>query len=287
MKSFVHLAPKTIQEACSLLSKYKSRAAIIAGGTDLVVLAKSGEVTPEYVISLEAIPDLDYINFDGKTLRIGALTTVSAIESSPIVRENFPILADAAHQMGSPQVRNMATVAGNLCHASPSADMAPTLLASGAKMKLAGARKERLVDLEDFFIGPGQTVLADTELLTEVQVPAPHPQTYGTYLKMAGRAAAGIAQVGVAAVITFDAGNNTVSDIRIVLGAVAPTAVRAVKAESLLKGKVIDDRLVEQAAGAAADAARPISDIRATAEYRREMVRVLVSRAIRQIARIK
>jgi len=280
---FDYLTPKTIEEALSLLSRYKGEARVTAGGTDLMVLMKNRDITPTYIINLEAVPDLDYIRHGGEGLRIGAMTTIHAIESSPIIQENFPVLADAARQMGSPQIRNMATVVGNLCRAAPSADMAPPLIGLGAKAKIAGLGGERVIGLEEFFVGAGESVLQSNEILTEIQVPNPPPHTLGVYLKMAKRAAVGIALVGVAVIVTLDAKHTTIVDAKIVLGAVAPTPIRATQAEDILKGKAFEDKLIEKVAQAAAEAAKPISDIRCTAEYRTEMVKVLVNRAIRQV----
>jgi len=280
---FNYLTPKTIEDARSLLSRYKGEARVIAGGTDLMVLMKNRDITPAYIIDLEAIPGLNYIRYDGKGLKIGALTTIHDIESSPVVRENFPVLADAARQMGSPQIRNMATVAGNLCRAAPSADMAPPLIGLGAKAKIVGPSGERVIGLEEFFVGPGESVLQSNEILAEIQVPNPPPHTRGIYLKTSARAAVGIAFAGVAVIVTLDAKHTSITDAKIVLGAVAPTPIRATQAEDILNGKTIEENLIEKAARAAAEAAKPISDIRSSAEYRKEMVKVLVTRAIRQV----
>lgn len=282
---FDYLTPETIEEACALLSRYKDKARLIAGGTDLMVLMKNRDIMPSYVINLEAISDLDYIRHDEDGLKIGALTTIHDIESSSIIQERFTVLADAARQMGSPQIRNMATVAGNLCRAAPSADMAPALIGLGAKVKVAGPGGDKVIALGDFFIGAGETVLQSNEILTEVRIPNSSPHTLGVYLKMMARAAVSIAQVGVAVIVTLNAEHSSIVEAKIVLGAVAPTPIRATQAEDILKGKSVEDKLIEKAARAAAEAAKPISDIRCTADYRQEMVRVLVNRAIRQVTK--
>jgi len=281
--NFEYLSPKTVEEACSLLSKYKGEAKLMVGGTDLLISVKSREMTPAYVINLEAIPDLNYIQFDADVLRIGALATMHDVASSSIIREKFSALAEAACQMGSPQVRNMATVVGNLCRSAPSADTAPPLLAYGAGVKLVGSSGERVVSLDDFFLGPGENALRNDEILTEVQVPNTPPNTRSVYLRESARAALGIAKVSVAVVVTMDDKYTSITDVKIVLGAVAPTPVRAVKAEDMLGGKAIEEKLIESASEMAMEAAKPISDIRCSAGYRMEMVKVMVNRAIRQV----
>jgi len=283
LPKFDYLEPKTIDEACSLLAQYKEKARVIAGGTDLLVSMKKREISPQYLVNIKAIPGLDSIVYSQKEgLRLGALTTLYEIESSPIIRERFPILADAAHQTGTPHIRNVGTVGGNLCNAAPSADTAPPLIALQAKVKIRGLQGERTVALEDFFLGPGQSVLQAGEILTEILVPSPPAYTRGIYLKLPARTIIDIAVAAVAAVITLDAKGRTVVDARLVLGAVAPTPIRADIAEDIIRGKAIEDKLIEAAARAAAQQAKPISDVRGSADYRKEMVRVLVSQAIRQ-----
>ncbi|MDP2917605.1 MAG: xanthine dehydrogenase family protein subunit M [Dehalococcoidia bacterium] len=279
---FDYLKPKTLEEACKLIAKYKN-ARLLAGGTDLKVMMGCRGLMPSRVISLESVSDLNYITYDKAGLRIGALATMTDVSNAPVVREKFPMLAQATEQMGSPQIRNTATLIGNLCRAAPSADTAPPLIALGAKVKLVSASGERVIPLEQFFIGPGETVLRSDEILAEVQVSNPAPNTSGTYVRVSARNAMAIAIVGVAALVTMDAKRTGISDARIVLGAVAPTPIRATRAEYLLKGKPADAALIEKAAQAAAEASKPISDTRGTARYRREMVRVLVNQALKQV----
>jgi len=284
LPKFDYLEAKTIDEACSLLAKYKGKARVIAGGTDLLVSMKSREITPQYIINIKAIPDLDKVHYSQKDgLTIGALTTLHDIESSPIIRERFPILAATVHQTGPPHIRNMGTIGGNLCNAAPSADTAPPLIGLGARVKIKGVNRERVVAVEEFFVGPGESVLQSDEILTEIQIPNPLPRTRGVYLKLPARTTVDIAVVGVAIVVTLDAKGINVVDIKIVLGAVAPTPIRARIAEGIIKGKAIEDGLIERAAQAAEEEARPISDIRGLAHYRRQMVKVLVNQAIRQV----
>ncbi len=283
LPKFDHLEAKTIEEACSLLAKYKGKARVIAGGTDLLVSMKGREISPQYIINIKAIPNLDGINYSRKDgLVIGAMTTLAAIESSPIIGERFPILSYAAHQTGSPHIRNIGTIGGNLCNAAPSADMAPSLIGLGAKAKIKGLKGERIVTVEEFFLGPGLSILKAGEILTEIQVPNPLPHTRGVYLKLPARTAIDIAVVGVAVVVTLDTKGINIADAKIVLGAVASTPIRARQAEDIIKGKALDDELIQKAAQAAADEAKPISDVRGSASYRKEMVKVLTNRALKQ-----
>jgi len=283
LPKFDHLEAKTIEEACSLLAKYKGKARVIAGGTDLLVSMKGREISPQYIINIKAIPNLDGINYSRKDgLVIGAMTTLAAIESSPIIGEGFPILSSAAHQTGSPHIRNIGTIGGNLCNAAPSADMPPSLIGLEAKAKIKGLTGERAVTVEQFFLGPGVSALKAGEILTEVQVPNPPPHTRGVYLKLPARTAIDIAVVGVAVVVTLDTKGVNIADAKIVLGAVASTPIRARQAEDIIKGKALDDELIQKAAQAAADEAKPISDVRGSASYRKEMVKVLTNRALKQ-----
>jgi len=284
LPEFQYRAPKTIDEVLSLLSQYKEKARLIAGGTDVIPQLKRREgKAPQYIIDLKAIPNLDYINYDADNgLSIGALATIKAVTESPIIRDKFGVLCQAAESMASPQVRNRGTIAGNICNAVPSADTAPALLTLDAKLKLVSQKGERLVAIEDFFKGPNQTAL-DDEILQEIKIPTPPPKSQGVYRKFGPRRAMDLAIVGVAVLVITD--NGKCKDIRIALGAVAPTPLRAKKAEAVIRGQKLDSELIEKAAQAAAGEAKPIDDHRASAEYRREMVRVLTKRALEQAIR--
>jgi len=279
---FDYLEAKTTRETCSFLSQYKDKAKLIAGGTDLLVSMRKKKITPSYLINIKTIPNLDYISYDGESLNIGTLATLSEIENSPLVRDRAPVISNSAHQIGSQQIRNLGTVGGNLCNASPAADMAPSLIALGGKAKLKSLKGERVVSLEEFFIGPGETVLQSDEILTEIQVPNPPPNTQGVYLKLPARTAIDLAVVGVATVVTLDSNRTNIIDVKIVLGAVAPTPIRARGAEGIIRGKFVEENLIEKAAGVAAEEAQPISDIRGSASYRKEIVKVLTNRGLRQ-----
>ncbi len=282
---FEYLAPQTVAEACSLLSKYGKAAKVMAGGTDLLVRMKEKELTPQYLVGLKGITGLDYIEYDeAGGLRIGALTSNDSIAGSVVIRERFGLLSEAAAKIGTPQIRNLGTIGGNLGNAAPSADTAPPLIALGASVKLVSSKSERTVPLEEFFTGPGETVLQTNELLTEIQVPKQVPGTRGAYLKLFPRGAVDIAAVGVAVLLILSK-DGICNDARIVLGAVAPTPMRATRAEAVIRGKQGKNGVIEEVAETAAEEARPISDVRCSADYRREMVKVLTRRALVQCFR--
>src|SRR5688572_10028930 len=277
MRRFEYFEPTTLGEASALLSRYAGRAQPLAGGTDLLVELKEQLRRAECVVNIKRIPGMDTLSYDAREgLRIGALVTAREVELSDFVLKHYVSLAQATRELGSIQVRNRATIVGNICRASPSADTLPPLIADSASVRIVGGKGERTVLLEDFFTGPGKTVLGVDELVTELLLPAPPPSTRKVYIKHGRRKAMELATVGVA--VSFS--RNL--DIKIVLGAVAPTPIRARKAEELLRRRTLEEKLIAQAAKAAADEARPISNVRASAGYRREMVEVLTRRALQR-----
>ena len=235
------------------------------------------------MLSALGVRELDYHRFgDEKGLRIGCLTTIRTIERSTELQKHYTMLSEVASQIGSVAVRNVATIGGNLCNALPSAGTAPMLIALSAKAKLVNIDGERIVPLENFFTGPGKTVLRADELMVEIQVPPLLPQTAGAYLKYTTRGGEELAVVGVATLVTWGSKDERCTDVRIVLGTVVSAPMRAREAEAILKGKRIDDELIEKAARIAADESRPRDSIRGSADYHREMVRVLTRDALRQ-----
>lgn len=278
--TFEYVAPGTLREACFLLSRHRGNARVMAGGTDFVVLNSEGQLTPQYAIDIKGIPGLDYIRHDDKGTHIGALVTMSDLESSDLVRQKLPMLASAVSEMGTPQIRNTATIAGNICRSSPAADTATPLVCLGASVKLVSIGRQRSVPIEEFFSGAGQNVLEEDEILAGLLVPDLLANARGVYLRWTNKTRVAIASASVAALVRLVGGK--VASARIVLGAVAPTPVRAREAEAVLTGKTVDDKLIEQASLAALDQARPISDVRSPAGYRREMIRVLTARALSQ-----
>lgn len=281
LQGFEYAEPATLEEAFAILERNEG-ARVLAGGTDLVLGMRERKLEPRVVVNIKRIPRLDRMQIDEHgELRIGALVTINAVDSSERVRTAFPMLASAAHSLGSCQIRNRATVGGNLCNASPAADTAPPLIALGAIARIAGPREERLVKLEDLFVGPGRTALLNDEVLVEIDVPSPPRESYGAYLKHGPRNAMDIATVNAALMCTLS-GHRCV-DARIVLGSVAPTPMRARKAESEIRGKSIDDDTLRKVAELASEECSPISDVRASAEYRRAMVKVVVRRLFRDV----
>lgn len=285
MQRFEYLKATTVEQAVSFLALRKETAKLLAGGTDLIPDLKNETLAPEYLVDIKSLPGLAGMFYDEEGLSLGALTTIRAVETSSLIQNSRPfnVLAQAARTLGSVQVRNRATIGGNLCHASPSADMAPALLALGATVYLTGPAGARSASIAEFFTGPGETVAGPDEILTEIRAPKPlSPRTAGVYIKHSPRGAMDLAVVGVAVVVSMSPGDAICADIRIGLGGVAPTPVRARQAEAVLRGRKLEDALVETAAKMAANDSSPISDVRASAEYRRAMVAVLTDRAIRQ-----
>lgn len=283
LPEFQYFAPQSIEEACSLLARYGQEASVLAGGTDLLVKMKQRRFIPGYVINLKTIPGLDYIRYDERDgLRIGALTTIQSIKNSVVVRRNFLVLNEAAGVESSVQIRNRATIAGNIANASPAADAPLALLTLDACVVLAGADGQREVALDVFLTGVGTTTLQPGEVIREIHVPVPAPGSGGAYLKHAIRRS-DIAIVSASAVLTLSKGLCT--DARIGLGSVAPTAVRAKTAEEALKGQPITDEVVKKAAEAAVTGVRPIDDIRGYAKYRTSALRATVERVIAAAAK--
>ena len=282
IKDFEYFAPETVEEALTLLSKYKGEAKLIGGGQSLLLLMKQGLVAPRYLIDIKAIPTLDYIKYDEKEgLRIGSLTAHRSIELSSVIRNGFSVLAEMEEGLSSVQIRNWGTIGGNLCHADPAGDPAPPLIALNAKVKMASSSGERVIALEDFFKGYYETVIEADEMLIEIQVSKPLPHTgvaYGTFNLMELDPPV----VGTAVSIMLNPGDGSCTDARIVLGAAAPVPMRAKKAEKALTGREVGDNVIEEAAQAASEEANPISDMHFSEEYKRELVRVLVKRTGRK-----
>lgn len=276
-----YFEPKSISDALSLLGKHGAEAKVIAGGTDVMVDIKFKE-EPGCLVNIKKIPSLAGISESGGALRIGALTTIREIETSALVRDKLPVLWEASHQFASLQVRNTATIGGNICRASPSGETLTPLLVLEANAVLAFSDGEHSEPFKTFFQGPGQSAAGAKGLLTEIEVPIPPAGSKGVYLKHAVRGAMDIAMVGVAVVLTPDGAKNNIQEVRIGLGAVAPTPVRAPKTEALLKGKPLTAALLKEAGALAASEASPITDQRSSAENRRWIVEALTRRGLEQ-----
>jgi carbon-monoxide dehydrogenase medium subunit len=272
--------PATLAEASRLLKDKGPGGRFLAGGTDLVIAMKEKGLLPKYIVDLKRVPGLAGIRENGDgTITIGALTTMFAIETSPLIKEKYPFLSQSAAEVGSIQIRNRATIGGNMANATPSADVAPGLIALNATAKIASADRERTVAMEEFFRGPGQNVMNADEILTEIMIPKTSPQLVGEYIKFSPRDMMDLAYIGVA--VAYNLGKDQkCSGVRIVLGAVAPTPIRAKNSEALLEGKVLTEELAAQVGDEAARESKPISDVRSSADYRRAMVGVMTKRAL-------
>ena len=278
---FEYLAPASTAELEGLLATHRGRCRILAGGTDLVNWMAERIYTPDYVIDLRKLPLAGITYEPGKGLTIGAAATIEAIERSAVVRERYYALVQAAGQIGSPQIRAMATVGGNCCNASPCADMPPPLITLGATVVLTSARGSRELPLESFITGNRQTAIRPDEFLESVRVPDPWPHSACRYSPFGLRAAQEIDIASVAVNIAMDPATGLISSARIAMGAVAPYAMRAKKAEELLAGKKATAEVVNEAAVLCGRECRPIDDLRATASYRRHIVGVLARRMLR------
>lgn len=277
--------PKTVKEAVELLKRHGKKAKLIAGGTDLMVLLRAEKATPEHLVSINAIPGLRKLTFTAKGgLSIGPLVTYSDLLAKAVACEHYPILAQAAAVIGARQVQNVGTIVGNLCHASPSADMGPPLLALDAQVEISGPAGARTLPLQKFFLGPNQTALRAGEMVTAVLVPPPARSSGSCFLKHGLRGQLEIAMVSAGVCLAMR--NGAVARARVALGAVAPVPMRAEKAEKLLTGQPFSDGLCREAAASAAKECKPITDFRCSAEYRREMVEVFTRRALQQAAKV-
>ena len=285
MRRFEYLEARTLRQAIGMLQRHGEQARIVAGSTDFLVRWRAGFWHPDYVVNIQRVPGLSRVTYNRRSgLRLGALVTIQTLEQHPAIRRHYPALAAAAASFAGVQVRNLATVGGNICNASPSGDTLPALLAYGAECRLSGPDGHRQASLEQLFTGPGQTVLSHDEVLTEITLPPPAPGTGSLYIKHSPRGAMDIATVGVASALTVDRRSGVCAEARIALGAVAPTPLRAHAAEELLRGKQPDAELLQAAAELAMSSATPIDDVRGTAGYRRQMVGVLTRRTLEQSA---
>lgn len=283
MNRFEYHQPRSLDETIALLGRYGDDAALLAGGTALLIDMRHGERAPDHVISLWDVPGLAGFRSNAG-FHIGALTTISNLADFGVNHPALIALVEAARVFGGWQVRNMCTVGGNICKASPGADMVPPLLCVDAELQLSGPEGERKARLDGFLVGPDQTGLRRAEVLTEVIVPPIAPRTGTAFLKVMRRQAMDCSIVAAAARITLAADSQTCVEARIALGAVGPNPFRAKHAENLLTGKLLAPDLVRDAARQAAQEARPISDVRASAEYRHILVETLVERALLQAA---
>jgi CO/xanthine dehydrogenase FAD-binding subunit len=279
LPKFEYFAPQTLDEARQLLTKKGEGAFLLAGGTDLLVKMNHGLLKPASVIALKHIKGLADITFDPKKgLKIGATALLASVAYHPDILKYYPGIAAAARETANVQIRNMGTVAGNLCNAAPSADNAPTLLAMNAQVVINGPEGERKLPLDQFFKGPGQNALESGEILTAIHVSAPDLGSGVSYQHISARGKVDISAVCVGAMVRIK--ESICSDVRIFLGAVAPVPMRAEKAEAVVRGHEFTEEIIEAAGNAAMKESQPITDVRSSGEYRRKMVAVLTRRAL-------
>jgi len=281
LPKFEYFAPKTLEAALSLLAEQGEGAHLFAGGTDVVVKMTHARLKPKAIIGLMEIEELKGIRFRAEDgLTIGATARLSEVTSHPDILKRYPAIAHAARVMANGEVRNMGTVAGNLCNAAPSADTAPPLIAMGAEVTLASLKGERRLCLDQFFKGPGVTAMEQGEIMTSIHVPVPGPKSGASYKRISARCGVDIAAVGVGVMASFN--GAACEAAKVVLGAVAPIPMRAVNTEDLLHGQEWTPELIEKAGHQAAKESKPISDVRASADWRRRMVAVLTRRALEE-----
>jgi len=271
--------PGNLLEAVSILANLGDQVRPLAGGTDLLVKMKKGPINWRGIVNIKGLTELKGINYEGLTITIGALTQISSLIENPLVRIHFPVLVEAARSLGTPQVRNLATIGGNLCNASPAADVALVLLMYEARLLIIGPSGSRKVPVQEFYVGPSQTVLQQGELLTAIEMDLPPLNSKGVFYKHGKRKSHEIALVNVAVLLTPQPGTKQIR-ARIAVGAVASTPLRIKDAEDSLTDSLATLSAFEQAAELAKQAVNPIDDVRSTASYRKQMVGVLTRRAL-------
>ena len=289
MQAFEYINAQTVSEVIALLDEKGDQARILAGGTDLIVQAREGKRTLDWMIDIKSIPEVNILDYDSKNgLTLGAAVPCYQIYAVDAICDAYPGLIDATKIIGGTAIQGRAGVGGNLCNASPAADGIPPLIVLNATCIIAGLKGEREIPVGDFCTGPGQTALEKGEMLISLKVPAPQKNSSSYYLRFIPRNEMDIAVVGVGASVILDDAKQRIVSVRIALGAVAPTPLFAEEASALLAGKEISDAVIDEAAQAAQAIARPISDMRGTAEQRTHLVGVLTRRALNgAIQRVK
>ena len=280
MIPFEYRTPKSLKEVHATLKEFGSDAKLIAGGTSLVIMMRQRLVRPNCLVSLRSVRGLNSIEIHDGGTRIGGLATHREVESSSLLRRRLPLLAETYHHVATIRVRNMATVGGGLAHADPNQDPPPTLIALGATVKATSADGNRVIPLDEFFTDYYETVLKPDEIVTEVFIPKMASNTAGAYLKFLPRTADDYATVSAAAVLTLDKTGRTINDVRIALGSVGVTPIRATAAEAVLRGQPLKAEAFAEAGEKAKEAVDPVSDFRGSAAYKKEMAGVFVRRAL-------
>lgn len=279
MRNFEYLEPTTVAEACALLKQHGGEAKVFAGGTHLTILMKQGLYEPKSLVNIKKIPELKGIQYDAKEgLTIGALVTHRGLETSPLVQEKFPVLCEAEREVANIRVRNMGTVGGNLASGEPLTDLSQIFIALDGKAKIVGPNGNRTIPVEELFVDFYQTSLAEDEILTHIVIP-PLPARSGIeYIRFSSSSVVDKPSAGVSVRVTLEPGKETCRTVRVVLGCVGPTPVRARKVEALLTGKQVTPELAVEAGALASQECSPTSDLRGSEQYKRAIVRTLVKR---------
>jgi len=280
LPKFDFYEPTKLPEACEIMDDLKDKGHPLAGGTDLLVNMKKKLIAPGHLVSLARIEELKGIDASNGILKIGACVTAAELTESEVIRGMFGALAEGAESLGSPLIRNLATIGGNLVAARPAADLPPALMAYGAEVILKNSSSDRSVPVENFFKGPGESLIGPDEILTYVLLKKPQLASGAAYIKLGVRKTLEISLVSVAVYIVLDSQDGSIHSARVILGAVAPTHIRAPSAEKMLLGEKPSDALFESAGNEAANNSSPIDNFRGSAEYRRDMVKVLTRRAL-------
>ena len=280
MIPFEYRTPKNLKEVNATLQEFGSDAKLIAGGTALVIMMKQRLVRPSCLVSLRSVRGLNAVELKNGGISIGGLATHREVEGSSLIRRRLPMLAETYHHVATLRIRNMATVGGGLAHADPNQDPPPSLIALGATVKATSANGSRTIPLDEFFKDYYETVLGPDEIITEVMVPKVAPNTGAAYIKFLPRTADDYATVSAAAVLTLDKTNKTIADVRIALGSVGVTPIRATAAEDLLRGQPLKSDAFAAAGEKAKEAVDPLSDFRGSAAYKKDMAAVFVRRAL-------
>jgi carbon-monoxide dehydrogenase medium subunit len=278
---FTYLKPSSLKEALTMLAEHKDECKVICGGQSLLIIMRQGLLVTDYLIDIKHIKELDYIQFDAKAgLKIGATTTHHTIETSDVIKKNYPVLVAMENKLASIQVRNWGTIGGNLAHADPSGDPCPVLMALNANIKVGSAQGERTMALEDFSVDFFETALEEGEVVLEVQVPTLEAKTGAAYQKF-NLLESDQGMVAVAAAVTLN-GGGTCKDVRVVLGNAGPIPIRVKRIEELLVGKKYDESLFAEAGKIASEGCEPVTDIHASEEHRRHLLGVLTKRMLKQ-----
>jgi len=283
---FDYHAPHTLEELLTLLAQHGPAARVMGGGTDLLRALKTGKVCCEHLIGVKGVQELGGVEFDEiQGLRVGAHAVLADVERHPAVRARYPALAAALDTLATVQVRHKATVAGNLCNASPCADTATPLMAHGARLELVRPSGQREVRVEEFFRGPGRTLLEADEVVTCIRVPPPRARLRTHFSKFSPRSRVDIAMVNLTVAMVLD--GDLVEHVELFLGTVAPTPMRALRTEAVLRGQRLDAERIRAAAAAAQAECRPITDMRATKEYKARLVHAMTQRALESLAVVR